>query len=153
MPRSWFHNAAEYEALYPGADEPYAPCVPRVEDGVALEALRDWVNRRAGLNRAAAPEGALRGAVDMAGPEVCAGWAQCPEAPDVPVTLLVMAGGEILARIVANRYRADLRIAGIGKGCHGFAVALPAGVRGNITLRRASDGAVLGQGGRDIAAA
>ncbi|HTQ72418.1 MAG TPA: NF038122 family metalloprotease [Acidocella sp.] len=143
VPRSWFHNAAAYEALYPGADEPYAPCAPLVEDGVALEALRDWVNRRAGLNRAAAPGGALRGAVDVAGPELCAGWAQCPEAPDVPVTLLVMAGGEILARVVANVYRADLRIAGIGKGCHGFAVALPAGARGEIAVRRASDGTLL----------
>ncbi len=153
VPRSWFHNAAEYAALYPGADEPYEPCVPRVEEGLALEALRDWVNRRAGLKRAAEPEGALRGAVEMAGPDVCAGWAQCPEMADAPVTLLVMAGGEILARVVANRYRADLRVAGIGQGCHGFAVALPAGVRGEMTVRRASDGALLGQMGAGCKAA
>lgn len=152
-PRSWFHNAREYASLYPGEDEPYAPCVPRVEEGLALEALRDWVNRQAGLPRLPEPEGALEGAVDLAGPEFCAGWAWCPDAPDQPVTLLVMAGGEILARVVANRYRMDLRIAGIGKGCHGFAVALPAGVREDITIRRASDGAPLKQDGQGAAAA
>lgn len=142
-PRSWFHNAAEHAALYPGPDEPYDPCAPRVEEGLALEALRHWVNSQAGLPRAAEPEGPLRGAVEWVGPGFCAGWAQCPAAPDQPVTLLVMAGAEILARLVANGYRADLRAAGIGNGCHGFAVALPAGVKGEITVRRASDGALL----------
>ena len=143
VPRNWFQNAADYAARYPGEDEPYAPCAPRVEDGLALEALRDWLNRRAGLPRAADPQGALHGEVEMAGPDFCAGWAQCPATPEQPVTLLVMAGGEILARVVANRYRADLRAVGIGKGCCGFAVALPAGVKGEISVRRASDGAVL----------
>jgi len=46
-----------------------------------------------------------------------------------------------------------LRAAGVGKGCHGFAVALPDGVRGAITVRRASDGALLGQRGLIAAAA
>ena len=43
----------------------------------------------------------------------------------------------------ANRYRADLRVRGLGKGCHGFAVALPEGFAGEIIVRRALDGAVL----------
>ena len=53
-----------------------------------------------------------------------------------------MRGGEILARVVANRYRADLAAAGLGSGCHAFAVALPEGP-GEIMIRRALDGAVL----------
>ena len=145
VPRNWFQNAAEYAELYPGADEVYAPCAPRVEDGLLLEALRDWVNGQAGLPRAKEPQGMLQGKVEMAGPEFCTGWAQCPEAPDQPVILLVMVGGEILARVVANTYRTDLRAAGIGKGCYGFATALPDGVRGEISVRRASDGALLGK--------
>ncbi|MDE2319126.1 MAG: Hint domain-containing protein [Rhodospirillales bacterium] len=145
VPRNWFQNVAEYAARYPGEDKAYAPCAPRVEEGLALEALRDWANRRAGLPRAGEPQGALCGAVEMAGPDICAGWAFCPQAPEQPVMLLVMAGGEILARVVANIYRADLRAAGIGKGCYGFAVALPENSKGRISVRRASDGMVLGQ--------
>lgn len=145
VPRNWFQNALEYAALYPGEDESYTPCAPRVEDGLALEALRGWVNGRAGLPRAAEPNGALHGAVEQAGPDICAGWAHCPQAPEQPVQLLVMAGGEILARTVANRYRADLRVAGMGKGCCGFAVALPGGVKGKLTVRRAGDGRALGE--------
>ncbi|MGE4481501.1 NF038122 family metalloprotease [Acidocella sp.] len=146
-PRGWFQNAADYAALYPGEETPHAPCLPRLEDGLALEALRHWVNGRAGVDLVAEPAGRMRGAVDVAGPDICAGWAQCPDTPDRPVILLVMAGGEILARVAANGYRPDLRRAGIGKGCHGFAVSLPAsqgGARGAITVRRACDGALLG---------
>ncbi len=151
VPRNWFHNAAEYAALYPGEDRPYAPCAPRVEDGLALEALRDWVNCQGGLPPAVEPQGVLQGEVEMAGPEFCAGWARCPETPDQPVSLLVMAGGEILARAVANTYRADLRAARIGKGCCGFAVALPARVSEEIVVRRASDGSLLGPSNLDRA--
>ncbi len=145
VPRNWFQNAAEYAGLYPGADEAYAPCAPRVEDGPMLEALRAYVNGWAGLPRAVEPLGELQGKVEIAGPDFCTGWAYCGQVPEQPVILLVMAGGEILARVVANTHRADLRAAGIGKGCYGFAVKLPGGVKGEITVRRASDGAVLGK--------
>lgn len=141
-PRSWFHNAAEYAALYPGDDFCPPACLPRVEDGVALQALQYFVNSRAGLAPVAEGTGPLRGFVEQVGQGVCVGWAQCVDAPEVPVTLLVMRGGEILAKLVANRYRADVRAAGLGSGCHGFTLALPSLV-GEITVRRALDGAVL----------
>ncbi|WP_298223924.1 NF038122 family metalloprotease [Acidocella sp.] len=144
VPRSWFQNASDYAVLYPGADDGYAPCAPRIEDGLALEALRDWVNRRAGLQSASESRGKLQGEVELAGPDVCAGWVYCQAAPEQPVHLLVMAGGEILARTVANQYRPDLRAAGVGAGCCGFAVKLPAGWKGTLSLRRASDGAEIG---------
>ncbi len=104
-PRSWFQNAVEYAGLYPGEDIPGPPCLPRVEDGIALQALQHFVNSRAGLAPAREAAGPLQGAVDYLANGICAGWAQCTEAPEVPVTLLVMCGGEILARVVANRYR------------------------------------------------
>jgi len=142
-PRSWFQNAAEYALLYPGADEPGPPCLPRIEEGIALQALQHAVNTQAGLPPQPEPGGSLRGAVEICEPGFCAGWAQCVEAPESPVTLLVFAGGEIIARLPANRYRADLRARGLGRGCCGFAVALPPGAAGPITVRRALDGAEL----------
>jgi Hint domain len=151
-PRSWFQNAAEFYALYPGEDVPGPACLPRVEEGVALEALRHMVNSRAGLAPVVEPAGPLRGEVDYLANGVCAGWAQCADAPEVPVTLLVMRGGEILARVVANRYRAELRAAGDGRFCSGFVVAVPE-ERTDITVRRALDGAVLPMAGVVLAAA
>ena len=141
-PRGWFQNAAEFAALYPGEDIPGPPCLPRVEDGIALQALQHAINSRAGLAPAAETAGPLRGEVDYLANGICVGWAQCADTPEVPVTLLVMRGGEILARVVANRYRPELRAAGDNRFRHGFAVALPAGAS-DITVRRALDGAVL----------
>lgn len=53
------------------------------------------------------------------------------------------AGVRRVARVLANQYRADLRAVGIGSGCHGFMVELPAGVAGRIEVVRAGDGAAL----------
>ena len=38
--RGMFHNAHEFAALYPDAEEPSGFCAPRVEDGYQLEAIR-----------------------------------------------------------------------------------------------------------------
>ena len=141
-PRSWFQNAAEYAALYPGEDAPGPPCLPRVAEGIALQALQYHVNKRAGLAPVREVAGTLLGEVDYMANGVCAGWAQCADAPEGPVTLLVMRGGEILERVVANRYREDLHKAGNQGFCSGFAVAVPEG-GGAIVVRRALDGAVL----------
>ena len=110
------------------------------------------MNRRAGLACGMA-EGAMQGVLDEAGPALCRGWAWCPQTPELPVELLVLAGGTVLARVVANSYRQDLRVAGIGKGIYGFSVALPDGVSGAISVRRASDGALLGGDTQSRAAA
>ncbi|MDD2704510.1 MAG: NF038122 family metalloprotease [Acidocella sp.] len=143
-PRDWFQNADEYAALYPGEDIPSPAFLPRIEEGIALQALQYVVNSQAGLPRQTEMAGGLRGELELVTPEFCAGWAQCMAAPEVPVMLLVMAGGEILARLPANRYRADLSARGLGSGCHGFAAALPARAKGaEIMVRRELDGEVL----------
>jgi hypothetical protein len=140
-PRGWFQNADEYAALYPGEDIPGPACLPRIEEGIALQALQYAVDSQARLPRQTETAGGLRGELELLTPELCAGWAQCAAAPEVPVMLLVMAGGEVLARLPANRYRADLRARGLGSGCHGFAVALPARAKGaEIMVRRELDG-------------
>ncbi len=141
--RAQFHNAAEYAALSPRAAEPAPPCLPRLESGFALAEAQAGVNARAGLTTPAEAGGPLRGFVDIAQPHRVAGWAQCAGAPEVPVTLEILAGGVKVARVLANLYRADLRRAGLGSGCHGFEIALPAGTRGPISVRRAQNGMVL----------
>jgi hypothetical protein len=141
--RAQFHNAAEYAALYPGETAPALPCLPRLESGFALAEAQAWVNARAGLPPMTEAAGGLRGFIDIAGPDRVTGWAQCEAAPEAPVALDVLAGGVPVAQVLANLYRADLRRAGLGSGCHGFELLLPAGVEGPVTIRRALDGAPL----------
>ncbi|MDR3506082.1 MAG: NF038122 family metalloprotease [Acidocella sp.] len=141
--RAQFHNAAEYAALYPGEAAPALPCLPRLESGFALAAAQAEVNARAGFPLMTEVAGGLRGFIDTAGPERVTGWAQCEAAPEAPVALDILAGGAPVAQVLANAYRADLRRAGLGSGCHGFELLLPAGAERPITIRRALDGALL----------
>jgi hypothetical protein len=53
----------------------------------------------------------------------------------------VVADGRFAGRILANRHRADLRRAGLGRGFSGFEVAVP-GAAG-IVLQRSFDGAAV----------
>jgi hypothetical protein len=134
--RLQFENANEVDGAMA------APGLTRVGDGFWLEAIRARVARRAGIVRAEG-RGALRGWVDVAGPERLSGWALDEAAPERPVVLDVFAGGRRVGRVLANAYRGDVRAAGIGGGCHGFEMRLPAGVRGPVEVRRAGDGAVV----------
>jgi hypothetical protein len=70
------------------------------------------------------------------------GWAQDEAAPEAPVVLDIARAGRRIGRVLANRYRADLRQAGLGSGCHAFRFALPPG-EGEITVTRAADGTML----------
>jgi len=56
--------------------------------------------------------------IDTIDEEYVAGWAWDPES-DQPVTLSLRKG-EHLQQVLANRYRADLDVLGIGIGLHGF---------------------------------
>ncbi|HWB49091.1 MAG TPA: Hint domain-containing protein [Stellaceae bacterium] len=91
--------------------------------------------------------GVLRGALDTASHTRIAGWAQDMADRERPVGLVIEANGEVVARVVANRYRADLAEAGIGSGRHSFEVllhtALPALQAQEIRVRREADGAEL----------
>lgn len=140
--RGQFHNAAEFSVLYPNAAD-QSPCLTLLEEGFALEAVQRQVAARAGLPPAMPhTPGALRGFVDVAGPESVEGWAQDEAAPEAPVALDITRDGRRIGRVLANRYRADLRLAGIGSGCHAFRFLLPPG-EGNITVTRIADGAIL----------
>ena len=64
----------------------------------------------------------INGYVDDVSHEDIRGWAFDPAQPDVAVTLVVSADDAVLARVVANSFRADLAAAGIGDGRHAFRI-------------------------------
>ena len=139
--RARFQNAAEYDLLYPEPATPQNPCRPRIEDGFLLQRIKQRIDARAGLTPKPSA-GPLRGCIDETTPRL-RGWAQDTTAPETPVLLEILQDGTLIGTILANRYRPDLRKAGLGSGCHAF--DLPA--QGNVTLRRASDGARIGAEG------
>lgn len=117
------------------------PCRPRVEDGFHLARIKARIDERAGL-RPIRRLGVLRGNLDETTPRL-RGWAQDMASPETPVALELLCDGVVLARLLANRYRADLRAAGLGSGCHAFDIPCPPRA-GALLLRRRDDGAVLG---------
>jgi hypothetical protein len=108
-----------------------------------LCAIKQRLNARAGLLPAPEAPGPLRGYVDELGPTICSGWAQDLENPETPVCLDILVDGARVARVLANWFRADLRDAGLGSGCHAFRATLPLNLTGQLEVRRASDGAEL----------
>jgi len=148
--RGMFHNAPEYFALHPG----YAPrrpahyCAPRLEDGFALELLREKLAGRAVRPPADGSTCAkIRGHHDGAHRTRITGWAQDPSAPERRAPIVVICNGAVIARVAADRYRADLEKAGIGDGRHGIDVALGEALaidqRFEIELRCADDWSLL----------
>jgi hypothetical protein len=53
-----------------------------------------------------------------------AGWVYDDARPDEPITLEVMAGDRVVAKLAANVFRKDLAAAGKGNGWHGFSYHL-----------------------------
>ncbi len=142
--RNQFQNSGEFYALYPDDTETEkVSCFPRVESGFHLQAIQHRLAGRAGIAPAAEQFGPLRGFVDQAGPDVLAGWAQCEIQPEVAVCLDVLVDGRRVARVLANDYRADLRAAGLGSGCHAFEIRLPPNLAGPAEVRRSADHAPL----------
>jgi O-antigen biosynthesis protein len=143
--RAMFHNAPEFATLYPGDDAPgWQFCFPRIESGPELETIRRDIDARAGLSDAPGP---LQGNLDGLDGNRITGWAFDPAHPETPVILEILDGDGLLARVTANRFRADLEAAGIGDGRHGFELMLPsplsAQTRHELRARRLTDGQEL----------
>jgi hypothetical protein len=141
--RGQFHNAAEFERMYPDHRPPEELhlCAHRPEMGPQLDAvLRPVVERaRIGLH-----DGPLRGSIDqVVGPWKIEGWAQDRDQPELPVLLEVLLGSEVIGTVLACDYRSDLAAAGIGRGRCSFVFRSPVRLRpeetGALRLRRASD--------------
>jgi hypothetical protein len=140
-----FDNADEYFDMF-GADEmPRGFSAPRVEHGYQLEAIRRRLAVRGGLPVAVVAKGALKDHVERLESGMLEGWVMDEATDAAPVELDVLVDGEMVARVLANRYRADLDHAGLAGGRCAFSVTLPASaVRlSQVVVRRAQDGAVL----------
>jgi autotransporter passenger strand-loop-strand repeat protein len=141
--RAQFHNAAEFEALYPDyrAPEKLSLCAPRPERGPDLgTALRPVLARAsAGLT-----PGPLRGHIDKISPEKIEGWAHDHDHPELPVLVEVLMGDQVLGAVLACDYRADLEEAGFGQGRCSFGfvapVEIPPEAVNTLRVRRANDG-------------
>ncbi len=126
--------------------------VRRASDGQPLQdspqtlAPLPYVRPAPAPGPARGPAHPLQGALDVATRDRIAGWAQEP-GTDGPVPLEVTGNGQLLARVLANRPRPDLALAGIGDGRHSFDLDIPGGLsplsRHVIEVRRESDGAAL----------
>jgi hypothetical protein len=125
--RGLFHNEADYKALYPNDVGPrWAFCASRIEDGHRLEDIRAELALQAGLDDAGAVQtGAVEGYIDLANHEMVSGWAWQPQHPNGPVRLEILVDGGVVAEIVANRARGDVRQAGYGTGRYGFQFTFP----------------------------
>jgi uncharacterized repeat protein (TIGR03803 family) len=144
--RAMFQNAHTFAELYPDArPAPAVYCLPRVEDGEALERLRAVVDGYAGLDRTAPTAPRLKGHVDRAADGLVEGWAQAEGLPEAPVCLDVLVDGVVAATVLANRHRSDLERAGLGSGRHAFSVALDLPFGARVEVRRSLDGARLPQ--------
>jgi hypothetical protein len=146
--RSMFHNVHEFGALYPDAKRVAARyCAKRCAEGYEVEAARLRIDARAGLRPSGEESRAtLRGYVDAVSANCIAGWAQNPDYPNAPVCLDIFAGGRLIGRTLANRFRDDLARAGLGSGKHSFEFIPPPGLSfapSTIEVRRSIDGARL----------
>lgn len=94
-----------------------------------------------------APHGMLEGAQDITNSAYVVGWAWNRSKPDTPIGVEVWDGGSLLATIVADAYRKDLRDAGKGNGRHAFMYSFPEPIRDRrshqITVRVAGTNVAL----------
>jgi hypothetical protein len=84
--------------------------------------------------------------VDVANSRRIAGWAQNVDYPEAPVCLDIYVGDRFVGQPLANRYREDLKRAGLGSGRHSFEFIPPPGLAfapDAIEIRRSLDGAAL----------
>ena len=145
--RAMFENVAEFFAIYPKTEGKRRgkPFAPRRDEGFEIEAARQKIATHAGIFSTAS-SGELRGWVEGMSSDALWGWAQDTGNSLNPACLHVYADGCVIGRVLANRFRADLRDAGLGCGRHAFRFEAPKGVdlsTVHVELRRASDGAAL----------
>lgn len=146
--RSMFTNAAEFHELYPAATP--APetsslfCLPRLEEGPLLAALRERLGRH----------GDIVGFVDVVNEWCVEGWARSDMMPDCPLELIVRQNGREIGRVHAGRFRADLTENGTRSGRFAFSFPAPFALRpADITVEDASTGTKLARSGTDLSQA
>ncbi len=77
------------------------------------------------------------------------GWVQDLSHPERPVSLIVTDNDMLIGRILANQYREDLKVAGIGGGRHAFCLSyariLSPFEQHVIRVRHEADGSEIGR--------
>jgi hypothetical protein len=141
--RAMFDNADEYNLIY-GASAPRPAEQPRLEEGFQLAAIRRRLAEIAGITANPTSAGPVTGHLESLENGILTGWLVDSAAAEA-VEAEVLVDGEVVGRVVANRYRSDLDQAGIGGGRGGFSIALPASAERleQVTVRRVFDGKVL----------
>lgn len=69
---------------------------------------------------------AVRGNLEPVRDGIVTGWVWDPAQPAMRLTVQLLIDGSVCCEIVANRFRPDLKQAGIGDGGHGFMARIPA---------------------------
>ncbi len=140
--RNNFDNVSEYYDLYGFAGSRRGYSAPRLEEGYRLEAIRRRIAARAAIAPSAAVPGEMAGHVERLRDSELEGWVMDHANPANPVELEVLVDGEIVATVLANRYRPDLDRAGLADGRCAFSVTMPASATdlGQVSVRRATDG-------------
>jgi len=140
--RLMFENADEYYDQFGATGSSRGFSATRLEDGYQLEAIRARLAARAGLSLTAKAPGSLVGHVERIQDGQLQGWIVDSANPAIPVELEVLVDGEMVARVLANRYRIDLDRAGFAGGRCGFTLAMPAAATSidQVEVRRAADG-------------
>ena len=81
----------------------------------------------------------LVGYIDASSGDRLFGWAWDPDRPAARIAIRLVAKGETVAALIADRPRADLKANGIGDGAHAFEVDLPPGLsRADVELHAVS---------------
>lgn len=83
-------------------------------------------NGSGGNGASNAQNGTFRFSVDEVSDKEILGWINAPEQPSRHCVVALKEGAQTIARVVASIFRSDLKEAGIGDGCHAFALPLPA---------------------------
>ena len=141
--RAMFDNADEYNLIY-GTSAPRPTEQPRLEEGFQLAAIRRRLAEIAGIAAGPNAVGPVAGHLERLENGILTGWLVDAAAAEA-VEAEVLVDGEVVGRVMANRYRADLDQAGIGGGRGGFSIALPASAERleQVSVRRVLDGQVL----------
>ncbi|MGE0682733.1 MAG: glycosyltransferase [Candidatus Binatia bacterium] len=84
------------------------------------------------------------GSIDRLDFTEVSGWAWDPAKPTEPIDIEILDGDVVVLRVPADRFRTDLRDAGVGDGRHGFSIRNLVGIlpfsRHRVRVRRATDG-------------
>ena len=158
--RAMFMNGTSGASARGEQTKPWVACAPIVQGGPLIERIRARLAWRAGITPPDIMDrpqtGPLLGKLEWVDHAVISGWAWLTDHPTVPVVLEVVDQGEVIGVAVADRFRGDLKRAGIGDGHHAFHVELPRPLdpqrAHSLVIRRAADGLPLSGSPLDLPA-